>query len=176
MVRSGLQGEQVEGGKEIHTSGSAVGRGHHSCGWLRNWLEGFRQRLQGEGGGERRAGASWGFEHQWRPFSFELWETQPLCKAAGKTAVARKSLKLQEETRDETDRWTGLPGDRAAKASGAARSRAGAVPRGPGWRGPSLLAGDRCSVAPVPYPFLVTRRLREKDSRLNWRQTQEQIE
>lgn len=29
--------------------------------------------------------------------------------------MARKSLKLQEETRDETDRWTGLPGAQAGE-------------------------------------------------------------
>lgn len=80
-------------------------------------LAGGRQaEPQVEGGGEWRAGASRGREPQWRRFSFELWETQALCKAAGKTAVARKSLKLQEETRDETDRWTGLPGAQAGEA------------------------------------------------------------
>lgn len=62
----------------------------------------------------------------------------------------QEEVKLQEETRDETDRRTGLLGGRASrgrvvKASGAARSSAGAVPRG--------LAGG----APLGWPRRVLR-------------------
>lgn len=93
------------------------------CGWLRNWLEGLRQRPQVEGGGEWRAGDFRGLKPQWRPFSLELWETQALCKAAGKTAVARKRQGMRQ-----TD-GVGLPGDRGVKASGSQEQSRGCPQR-----------------------------------------------
>lgn len=74
-----------------------------------------------------------------------------------KTAVARKGLQLQEETRNETDRWSGAPRGQGREVLRGSQEQSKGRPSGPGRRGPSQLAGDRCSVAPVPHPSLVTR-------------------
>lgn len=118
----GCRSEQVEGGKDIPTlSWSAVGRSPHSCvaGLGIGWRDsGGGHRLRVEGNRELLLQGASSLSGDRFPLSCGRPKLYAKPQGRRQRAVARKSLKLQEETRDETDRWSGAPRGRGGVGGG----------------------------------------------------------